>query len=103
MFQQVNAPVLGVIENMSYHVCSGCGHRSELFGHGGGARVAQEFHIPFLGEIPLVREIRAAADTGTPIVVAQPEHPQSREFRAIAQRLIGEIRDRPEPALPTIR
>jgi ATP-binding protein involved in chromosome partitioning len=102
MFQQVNAPVLGVIENMSYHVCTGCGHRSELFGHGGGARIAAEFHIPFLGEIPLVRAIRAAADAGTPIVVADPDHPQSRAFGEIAQRMIAEIRDRPQAPLPTI-
>src|ERR1700687_5823015 len=77
MFQPVNAPVLGVIENMSYHICSGCGERSEPFGHGGGAATAQEFGIPFLGEIPLQRDIREAGDTGAPIVVAHPEHPQS--------------------------
>jgi ATP-binding protein involved in chromosome partitioning len=102
MFQQVNAPVLGVIENMSYHVCSGCGERAELFGHGGGARVAAQFDVRFLGEIPLVREIRIASDAGAPIVVAHPEHPQSRAFREIAQRIASEIEHRPQPALPTI-
>ena len=102
MFQQVHAPVLGVIENMSYHLCSGCGHRAELFGHGGGAAMAQQFHIPFLGEIPLVRDIREAGDTGVPIVVAQREHPQSQAFRAIAQRLVVEVSERPPQALPTI-
>jgi len=102
MFQQVNAPVLGVVENMSYHICSGCGARAELFGHGGGERMAQEFGVPFLGEIPLVREIRAAGDTGKPIVAADPQHPQSQAFRAIAERIVVEIAARPEPALPTI-
>ncbi len=102
MFQQVNAPVLGVIENMSYHICSGCGHRAEPFGHGGGAAMAQEFNIPFLGEIPLARDIREAGDTGKPIVAADPEHPQSQAFRAIAQRVIDEIVARPVQALPTI-
>jgi ATP-binding protein involved in chromosome partitioning len=102
MFQQVNAPVLGVIENMSYHICTGCGHRAELFGHGGGEVMARQFNIPFLGEIPLVREIREAGDTGVPLVVAQPEHPQSQAFRAIAQRLVAEIVAHPAQALPTI-
>jgi ATP-binding protein involved in chromosome partitioning len=102
MFQQVNAPILGVIENMSYHICKGCGQRTELFGHGGGARVAEQFQIPFLGEVPLVRDIRAASDSGKPIVVADPEHAQSRVFRDIAQRIMAEIAQRPETRLPTI-
>jgi ATP-binding protein involved in chromosome partitioning len=103
MFQQVHAPVLGVIENMSYHVCSSCGHRAELFGHGGGAAMARQFGIPFLGEIPLVRDIREAGDTGVPLVVAQPEHPQSQAFRAIAQRIVAEVTEHPAQALPTIQ
>ncbi|MGH3053895.1 MAG: Mrp/NBP35 family ATP-binding protein, partial [Gaiellaceae bacterium] len=101
MFQQVHAPVLGVVENMSYYLCS-CGDRAELFGHGGGAAVAKQFSIPFLGEIPLVREMREAGDNGKPLVVANPEHPQSVAFRAIAQRVIDEVAARPAPALPTI-
>jgi ATP-binding protein involved in chromosome partitioning len=102
MFQQVHAPVLGVIENMSYHICSGCGQRAELFGHGGGAAMARQFHIPFLGEVPLVRAIREAGDSGTPIVAAQPEHPQSQAFRAIAQRLVVALAEHPGEALPVI-
>src|SRR6266446_6590529 len=84
MFQQVNAPVLGVIENMSYHVCSGCGERVDLFGHGGGEQMARQFGVPFLGAIPLVRDIRAAGDRGVPIVVADSQHPPSRAFIEIA-------------------
>ncbi len=102
MFQQVNAPVLGVVENMSYHICSGCGDRAELFGHGGGEKMARQFDVPFLGEIPLMREIREAGDTGKPIVAADPQHSQSQAFRAIAQRVITEIAARPEQALPMI-
>lgn len=102
MFQQVNAPVLGVIENMSYHICTGCGHRAELFGHGGGERMAAQFAVPFLGEIPLVRDIREAGDTGKPIVAADPEHPQSQAFRVIAQRIVDEVGARPAQALPSI-
>jgi ATP-binding protein involved in chromosome partitioning len=102
MFQQVNAPVLGVIENMSYHICSGCGERAEIFGHGGGEEMAKQFNVPFLGEIPLVRDIREASDAGKPIVLAQPDHPQSQAFRAIAARLLAEIAARPGQELPTI-
>ena len=87
MFRQVKAPVLGLIENMSYHLCPGCGARADIFGHGGGAAMAREAGIPFLGEIPLVRAIREAGDAGTPIVAAEPSHPQSRAFREIAERV----------------
>jgi ATP-binding protein involved in chromosome partitioning len=88
MFRQVDAPVLGVIENMSYHLCPGCGARADLFAHGGGAAMAREMGIPFLGEVPLVRAIREAGDAGTPIVAAEPSHPQSRAFFAIAERVL---------------
>ncbi len=101
MFQQVHAPVLGVVENMSYYLCS-CGDRAELFGHGGGAAVAKQFNIPFLGEIPLVRELREAGDNGKPLVAASPEHPQSIAFRAIAQQVVDAVAARPAQALPTI-
>jgi ATP-binding protein involved in chromosome partitioning len=88
MFQQVHAPVLGLIENMSYHLCPGCGTRADLFGHGGGAEMARQAGIPFLGEVPLVRAIREAGDRGLPIVAADPSHAQSRAFREIAERVL---------------
>ncbi len=94
MFEQVGAPVLGVVENMSYHSCSGCGHRAEIFGHGGGAAMARQFGVPFLGEIPLVRAIRAAGDEGVPIVVADPSHPQSGAFFEIAGAVDAQVRER---------
>ncbi len=102
MFQQVNAPILGVVENMSFHVCTGCGERVDIFGSGGGTRVAAEFGVPFLGEIPLVNDIREAGDAGCPIVVKQPNHPQSQAFRRIAAQLIDELASRPSDDLPTI-
>ena len=102
MFAQVNTPVLGVVENMSYHVCSGCGHRAEIFGHGGGAAMASEFGVPLLGEVPLVRAIREAGDEGTPIVAADPESEQSKAFTAIAARVAEEAERKSGEALPVI-
>jgi ATP-binding protein involved in chromosome partitioning len=93
MFNQVHAPVIGVIENMSYHVCPGCGARAEIFSHGGGARIAERFGVPFLGEIPLVRDVRTSADTGRPIVVAEPEHVASRALREIAAKVAARLRE----------
>jgi ATP-binding protein involved in chromosome partitioning len=101
MFRQVNAPVLGVIENMSYHLCAGCGARAELFGHGGGAAMARDLGVPFLGELPLVRAVREAGDRGVPIVAAEPSHPVSRAYREIAERILVRVdeakRREPEP------
>jgi ATP-binding protein involved in chromosome partitioning len=91
MFQQVEVPVLGVIENMSYYLCGKCGHRHEIFAHGGGARFAKEFNVPFLGEIPMVRQIREGSDTANPIVVAEPGHPVSTTFKAIAAAIIARL------------
>jgi ATP-binding protein involved in chromosome partitioning len=88
MFREVKAPVLGLIENMSYHVCPGCGARTDMFGHGGGAELAHQLDIPLLGEVPLVRALRETSDQGTPLVVAQPSHPVSRAFREIAERVL---------------
>lgn len=94
MFEEVHVPVLGVIENMSYHICSRCGHRAEIFSHGGGARMAEQFQVPFLGEIPLVREIRTDGDSGTPLVVANPTHPQSQAFLHIAEQVIARLEEK---------
>jgi ATP-binding protein involved in chromosome partitioning len=102
MFNQVNAPVLGVIENMSYHVCSGCGDRAEIFGHGGGARMAEQSGIPFLGEIPLVRRLRESMDAGQPIVVAEPQSPESQTFIQIARRVMEELDRQADTVLPTV-
>jgi ATP-binding protein involved in chromosome partitioning len=94
MFEQVNAPVLGVIENMSYHVCAGCGSRADVFGHGGGQQMARESGVPFLGEIPLLTAIREAGDRGVPIVAADPQHPQSRAFFDVAAAIETQMVER---------
>jgi ATP-binding protein involved in chromosome partitioning len=87
MFQKVNVPLLGIVENMSYYVCSHCGTRAEIFSHGGGERAAQKLGIPFLGRIPIDPAIREGGDTGMPIVVADPASAQSAAFMDIAAKL----------------
>src|ERR1700719_3760980 len=88
MFEEVNVPVLGVIENMSYYLCRKCNHRHEIFAHGGGARLAESLNVPFLGELPLVRELREGGDNASPIVATNPAHPVSAAFKSIASKVI---------------
>jgi ATP-binding protein involved in chromosome partitioning len=88
MFHQLKTPVLGVIENMSYHVCRKCGSRHEIFAHGGGERLAQSLGVPFLGELPLVRELREGGDYARPLVAVRPDHPVAAQFRSIAERVM---------------
>ena len=87
MFQKVNVPVLGLVENMSIHVCSNCGHAEPIFGSGGGEKMAQEYGLPFLGALPLDIRIRKETDSGTPTVVAEPEGPIAARYRDIARRV----------------
>ena len=91
MFRQLNIPVLGVVENMSYFVCGHCGERTEIFGHGGGARMAEELGIPFLGEVPIDTRVRSGGDEGQPIVVAAPDSPAAGAFREVAGRVAAQI------------
>lgn len=91
MFQKVNVPLLGIIENMSFFVCGHCGERTEIFSHGGGERAAEKFGIPFLGRIPIDPAIRAGGDTGLPIVVANPESRPAMAFKDIAAKLAARI------------
>jgi ATP-binding protein involved in chromosome partitioning len=86
MFEKVNVPILGIVENMSYFVTPG-GERLEIFGHGGGRTEAQRRNLPFLGEIPLFTEIRLGGDTGVPVVAGQPEGAAARAFISLAQTL----------------
>ena len=88
MFQQVNVPIFGVVENMSYYICPECGHRAELFHHGGARETARRLGVDFLGEIPLDISIRTTSDAGRPIVVTQPESPHAESYRQIAAGLI---------------
>jgi ATP-binding protein involved in chromosome partitioning len=96
MFERVHVPVLGLVENMSYYCCPNCGHRAELFGHGGVRAEAARLGTDFLGEVPLVLEVRTASDAGTPIVAAAPESDSAKAFRAVADavwaKLAGTVR-----------
>lgn len=91
MFEKVNVPVLGLIENMSYFCCPNCDHRSEIFGHGGARAEAAKMAVEFLGELPLKLAIRELADAGTPIAVAMPESPEAKAYHAIATRLMAKL------------
>jgi ATP-binding protein involved in chromosome partitioning len=86
MFEKVSVPVLGIVENMSVHVCSNCGHTEHIFGAGGGERMAQEYGVRLLGELPLDTHIREEADGGRPTVVAAPESPRARPYFEMARR-----------------
>lgn len=88
MFEKLGTPIIGMIENMSTHICSNCGHEEHLFGHGGVAAEAKKLGVPLLAEIPLSIDIRLAADGGAPIVVSSPDSAQAQEFRQIAKQLI---------------
>ncbi len=87
MFQKVNVPILGIIENMSYFLCPSCGTRSNIFGHGGARDEASRINVPFLGEIPLHMEIRERADSGMPVVVTAPDSSHSKTYRSIARMI----------------
>lgn len=91
MFKNSNIPVLGIVENMSYHICHHCNTREEIFGHGGGAKAAEQIGVPFLGAVPLVAELRENADKGMPIVLAKPESEQAQIFRDIAHNVVAQI------------
>ena len=89
MFQQLKVPILGMIENMSTHICSNCGHEEHMFGHGGVAKEAAKLGVPLLAEIPLDLQIRLAADGGAPITVSQPDSKQARAFADVANALVA--------------
>ncbi len=86
MFEKVAVPVLGVIENMSIHICSSCGHAEHIFGAGGGARMAAQYGVALLGELPLDVHIREEADGGRPTVVAAPDSPRAQAYFQMARR-----------------
>jgi ATP-binding protein involved in chromosome partitioning len=91
MFEKVAIPVLGIVENMSVHVCSQCGHAEHLFGAGGGARLAAERGVELLGELPLESAIRAEADGGRPSVVSAPGTPRALAYQRMARRTAGAL------------
>ena len=91
MFEKLNVPVFGIVENMSYFVCPCCGERTEIFGHGGARLAADEIGLDFLGEVPLEPRVRAGGDEGQPIVAVDPEAPAARALIAIAERVAAKV------------
>jgi ATP-binding protein involved in chromosome partitioning len=105
MYQKLNVPTLGLIENMSHFICPSCRHESDIFGKGGGESLATELSVPFLGRIPIYEPIRVGGDTGVPIVVGEPDSPAAQAFRAAAERLAAQLSiaayaKRPIPLMP---
>ena len=91
MFEKVKIPVMGVIENMSTHICSECGHQEAIFGEGGGKKMSDDYDIPLLGQLPLVMSIREQLDAGTPAVAVDPEGAISQTYRQIARNLTANL------------
>jgi ATP-binding protein involved in chromosome partitioning len=91
MFEKVEVPVLGIVENMSIHICSQCGHEEHIFGEGGGTRMAEQYDVDFLGALPLDKRIREETDSGKPTVVAEPDSRISQIYREIARRTAAKL------------
>jgi ATP-binding protein involved in chromosome partitioning len=100
MFEKVEVPVLGLVENMAVHVCSNCGHAEHVFGEGGGQRMAAQYGVPLLGSLPLDVRVREQGDAGVPIVIADEASASAQAFRATARRLAVELAKRPQVARP---
>lgn len=91
MFQKVNVPVLGFIENMSYYICSHCGQKEEIFATGGGKKTADELGVPYIGGIPIYTPIRIGGDIGKPIVVLEPDAEQSKQIRQLTRNMAAQL------------
>jgi ATP-binding protein involved in chromosome partitioning len=102
MFQKVEVPVLGIVENMAYFVCPNCGTHHDIFGHGGAAEEARRIGVPFLGEVPLEMRIRETSDAGLPVVATEPAGPHAESYLAIAGRVLDTLAGKPQRAAPRI-
>jgi ATP-binding protein involved in chromosome partitioning len=91
MYKKLNIPTLGIIENMSYFACPSCRHESDIFGHGGGERMAAELKVPFLGRVPIYQPIREGGDSGVPLMVSEPDSPAARAFMAAAEQTAAQV------------
>ena len=91
MYKKLNIPPIGLIENMSYFSCPNCQHEADIFGHGGGERLAEELGVPFLGRLPIYQPIREGSDTGVPLIISEPESPAARAFIAAAERTAAQV------------
>lgn len=94
MFEKVGIPIIGVVENMSTHICSNCGHTEAVFGHGGGEKMCKDFGVDFLGALPLTMSIREQADSGRPTVVADPDGPVAAVYKDIARKVAIKVADK---------
>ena len=95
MFQKVNIPILGVVENMSVHVCTNCGHAEHIFGEEGGKKMSEELEVPWLGALPLSKKVREQTDAGQPTVISDPESEAAKRYALIARRLAFNISELP--------
>ena len=91
MFETVAIPVLGIVENMSYFIAPDTGTRYNIFGEGGGEKLSNDYHVSFLGAVPLGIEVREGGDKGVPVVVSQPDSPQAQAFRHVAEEIARQI------------
>jgi ATP-binding protein involved in chromosome partitioning len=91
MFDKVMIPIVGIVENMSYFICDGCGKKHEIFSRGGAQRAAERFQIPYLGEIPITPALREGGDKGVPILIQDPGSEVSKRFLEIAAKLAGQL------------
>lgn len=94
MFEKVGIPILGVVENMSVHICSNCGHAEPIFGEGGGAKMCSDYGVDFLGALPLTMSIREQADSGRPTVVADPDGPVAKIYKEIARKIAVKVAEK---------
>ena len=94
MFEKVGIPILGVVENMSTHICSNCGHEEHIFGAGGGGKMCADFNVPFLGSLPLTMAIREQTDSGKPTVVADPDGAVAATYKEIARRVAVQVAEK---------
>ena len=104
MFNKVEVPVLGVVENMAVHICSNCGHSEHLFGEGGGSRIAEQYGVDLLGSLPLSMMIREQADAGKPTVLSEPESQITMIYKDMARHMAAKLsqRNQQAQAMPTI-
>ena len=91
MYKKLNIPPLGIVENMSYFVCTNCQHEADIFGHGGGEQMAAELNLPFLGRVPIYQPIREGSDAGVPLMISEPDSPAARAFMATAERAAAQV------------